>query len=78
MKGKAALLPLVMVGILVLGVATFGPIQVVAAYEPDWSWLAYTPKPHNWSALEGVHEQHDWSALEGVHEPHDWSALEGV
>ena len=45
MKGKAALLPLVMVGILVLGVATFGPIQVTAAYEHNWSWLAYTPEP---------------------------------
>jgi hypothetical protein len=66
MKGKAALLPLVMVGILVLVVATFGPMQVAAAYE------------HDWSALEGVHEPHDWTALEGVHEPHDWTALEGV
>ena len=45
MKGNAALLPLVMVGILVLGVATFGPIQVTAAYEHNWSWLAYTPEP---------------------------------
>jgi uncharacterized membrane protein len=43
MKGKV----LVMVGILilVLGVATFGPIQVTAAYEHNWSWLAYTPEP---------------------------------
>ena len=33
MKGKA----LVMVGILVLGVAISGPIQVAAAYEHNWS-----------------------------------------
>ena len=43
MKGKA----LVMVGILVLvlGVATFGPIQVSTAqdYEHDWSWMLPEP-----------------------------------
>jgi hypothetical protein len=41
MKGKAALLPLVTVWILVLGVAIFGPIQAAAAqdYEHNWSWL---------------------------------------
>jgi hypothetical protein len=41
MKGKA----LVMVGILVLvlGVATFGPIQVAAAYEHNWSWMLPEP-----------------------------------
>ena len=43
MKGKV----LVTVGILILilGVATFGPIQVTAAYEHNWSWLTYTPEP---------------------------------
>ena len=61
MKGNAALLPLVMVGILILVVAIFGPMQVTAAYEHNWSWLAYTPEAHNWSAFEGGHEQHNWS-----------------
>ena len=89
MKGKAALLPLVMVGILilVLGVAIFGPMQVAAAYEHNWSWMAYTPEPHNWTALEPVNlqhnwsfmlyesERHNWSALEHEYEPHDWSNM---
>ena len=77
MKKKSAILTLGMVGILVLGVAIFGPIQVAAPYEHDWSWIAYTPEPHNWSAFEGEHEQHDWSAFEGEHEQHDWSVFEG-
>ena len=76
MKGNAALLPLVMVGILVLGVAIVGPIQVAAAYEHNWSWLAYTPEAHNWSAFGGEHEQHNWSAFGGEREPHDWSWMQ--
>jgi hypothetical protein len=39
MKGKAALLQLVMVGILILAVATFGPVQVAAAYDTGSSSL---------------------------------------
>jgi hypothetical protein len=77
MKGKA----LVMVGILVLvlGVAISGPIQAAAAqdYEPNWSWLTYTPEAHNWSVFEGEHEQHNWSAFDSENEPHDWSAFDG-
>jgi hypothetical protein len=71
MKGKA----LVMVGILVLGVAISGPMQVAAAQddEPNWPWRTYTPVAHTWSALEGEHKQHDWSAFDGGHEPHNWS-----
>ena len=74
MKGKA----LVMVGILVLGVAISGPMQVAAAqdYEHNWSWLAYTPEAHNWSAFEGGHEPHDWSnVLHKVVDEHDWSGV---
>ena len=74
MKGKAALLPLVMVGILILGVAIVGPIQVAAAYEHNWSWLAYTPETHNWSAFEPVSPRHNWSALVYEPEQHNWSA----
>ena len=69
MKGKA----LVMVGILVLGVAISGPIQVAAAYEHNWSWLTYRSEAHNWSAFGGEHKQHNWSALEGEHKQHNWS-----
>ena len=72
MKGKVALLPLVMVGILVLGVATFGPMPVAAAYEHNWSWLTYTPEAHNWTALVYEPEQHNWSAVV-EYEPHNWS-----
>ena len=87
MKGKAALLPLVMVGILI--VAIVGPIQVTAAYEHNWSWLAYTPEAHNWTAFEGEREPHDWSwlryepaehnwsAYSREEEPHNWSTFEG-
>ena len=71
MKGNVAILPLVMAGILIL--AIFGPMQVAAAYEHNWSWMAYTPEPHNWTALEPVNLQHNWSA--GVHEygQYNWS-----
>jgi hypothetical protein len=73
MKRKSAILTLGMVGILVLGVAIFGPIPVAAPYEHDWSGR----DPHDWTALEGGRDPHDWTALEGGRDPHDWTALEG-
>ena len=71
MKEKAAMLTLV---ILIL--AIFGPIQVAAAYEHNWSWIAYTPEAHNWTALalEPISPQHNWSALVYEPERHNWSA----
>jgi hypothetical protein len=69
MKGKAAMLTLV---ILILAIV--GPMQA-AAYEHNWSWMAYTPEAHNWTALEPISPQHNWSAVEHEYEPHDWSAV---
>jgi hypothetical protein len=66
MKGKAAMLTLV---ILILAIV--GPMQA-AAYEHNWSWMAYTPEAHNWTALEPISPQHNWSAVD-KHDQHDWS-----
>ena len=66
MKGKAAMLTLV---ILILAIV--GPMQA-AAYEHNWSWMAYTPEAHNWTALEPISPQHNWSAVV-EYKPHNWS-----
>ena len=74
MKEKDAILILGMVGIMILILAIFGPMQVAAAYEHNWSW-AYKPEPHNWTALEPISPQHNWPFMLYEGERHNWSAV---